>query len=156
MVTRKFPRLPVSPPDNIMLVIPPLPYQQHPKNLNSVCLCACMGMYLVCATSYMNKHVFLRIRTWPCACILLCFCRSSHQPQSLLMDIYSGFGVLYIFQRVTHGASDGCLYQFTATATAAALVPHPNGVCYCMCVFESMNKCPVHWLVVVVVSSFCL
>lgn len=82
--------------------------------------------------------------------IQLCFCRSLHQPQSLLMDIYSGFGELYVFQSVTHGASDGCLYQFTATATAAALVPHPKCVC------ETMNKCPVHWLVVVVVSSFCL
>lgn len=69
-----------------------------------------------------------------CVYIKLCFCRSLCWPQSLLMDIYSGFGELRVFQWVTHGASDRCLYQFTATATTAVPSPLPQ-----MCVFECVQ-----------------
>lgn len=68
--------------------------------------------------------------------IWLCFCRSWCWPQSLLMNIYFGFGELCFFQWVTHGASDGCLYQFTATTTAAAPVPHPKCVSEFVCAMQ--------------------
>lgn len=70
---------------------------------------------------------------------------NDHQSPSPLTDINPGFVAVQVFQWVTHGASDGFLRQFTATAT----VPRPYCVYACafvcmVVVVREMNTCPVH------------
>lgn len=149
-VTRGSPSLAVSPPDNTPLVIPPLPYHQRHKNLCSVCV---------------------RVHAWVCTYYVLlcvrvstCLCIYGHNCVYISNCVFAGARTSRNhFWWISTLALESCAFSsgwlmglLTDVCTNLLLLPLLLLLFPTKCVCESMNKCPVHWLVVAVVSNFYL
>lgn len=138
------PWLAVSLLDDIPLVILLPPHHQHHKNLCSVCVCVGMLDYVFSMCRCVWK--------WAYACVYVCNCvfagaRTGHNHfwwiSTLALE-----SCMFSSRWVMGLLTDAC-----TNLLPLLLFPTP---CVWVCVCESMNNYPVHRLVVVVVSSFCL